>query len=220
MNMLLSKIAIALIAISFSASNLRDERNLLLRASKKNKAAFASDYLFEAFSKWNNHARLNKFRIDSVFNENGFEEVWLSRRTNDPYQIALTLSLGKQRQIIDIRRLFIKDYSQFKPFEIDIVKFLEKFIWTYEIGDEIFMQDFLYSDNIKIQYKGLVSSMEVIQKLRSIYGNMLPFYSVSWEGKYPHFLLCIVLDSPIAPLEIRIDLDKYLTSHYFDISDQ
>ena len=61
---------------------------------------------------------------------------------------------------------------------------------------------------------------DILKRLRSKFRNTLPIQSFGWEGKNPNFLISLVLDNPLKPLEISVNIEKYLTAHLFYLADK
>jgi len=194
-------------------------QDLLKRASQKDKAAFATDYLHAAFSQWQDRFRLETFTVDSVFGKGEYEEVWL-RRDGSLHRLALLVSRQSPRRIVEVRRLLLTERQRLQPIEGEIVEFIERFYWAYEIGTESFLQDFLFPAHIKLRYEGRSDQEAVLLRLRTKFKTMLPIQSMSWEGRNYNYLIRLVIDSPVQPLEIAVDIQKHLTANFFELADK
>jgi len=194
-------------------------QDLLIRAAKKDKSAFATDYLHAAFSLWQDRFRLETFEIDSVFGKGEYEEMWL-RQAGSPHRLALLVSRQPLRRIVEVRRLLLTERQRLQPIDGEIVEFVERFYWAYEIGVESFMQDFLFPAHIKLRYEGRSNQEAVLSQLRAKFKMMLPIQSMSWEGRNYNYLIRLVMDSPVQPLEIAVDIQKHLTANFFELADK
>jgi hypothetical protein len=198
-------------------------QDLMKRAAKKDKAAFATDYLHAVFSAWQNRFSLESFRVDSVFAKGGYEEIWLTPTEPAPSSkpgLALLVSWPPARKIVEVRRLLLTEREKLQPVENEVVEFVERLAWIYETGDESFMQDFLYPSYVKLRYVGLTNSNEILPRLRAKFKDILPIQSLGWEGRSYMYAIRLVLDSPLQPLEISVDIQKHLTANFFELADQ
>jgi len=193
--------------------------DLLESASRKDKAAFATDYLHAAFSAWQDRFRLESFRVDSVFAKGEYDEVWLNRASSN-HGLALLVNPPPARKIIEARRLLIAEREKLSPLENELVEFIERFAWIYEAGAESFMQDFLYPSHVKLRYGGSSKQNEILAQLRAKFKDLLPVQSIGWEGRNYTYLIRLVVDSPLMPLEISVDIQKHLTANFFEIADK
>lgn len=196
---------------------------LFKRASQKDKTVFASGYLAEAFSSWQKNIKFDTFMVDSQFIKGAYEEIWLHRTGSSKfpsYSIALLVSRNSQMRIVEVRRLLVINRSGLQPIEQKVMEFIEQFVWTYEIGVDSFIQDFLYPEYIKIRYGGLSNRNEILKRLRSEFTNTLDIRSLGWNGENSFFMIRLVLNSPLEPLEITVDLQRYLTSRFFNLADE
>ena len=194
-------------------------QNLLKRASQKDQAAFATDYLHAAFSLWQDRFHLETFTVDSVFGKGEYQEVWL-RRDGSPHRLALLVSRQPVHRIVEVRRLLLTERQRLQPIDGEIVEFVERFYWAYEIGTESFMQDFLFPAHIKLRYVGLSDQEAVLSRLRAKFKMLLPIQSMSWEGRNYNYMIRLVMDSPVQPLEIAVDIQKHLTANFFELADK
>jgi hypothetical protein len=205
------------------ASALADEspelHNLLKRASQKDKAAFATDYLHAAFSHWQDRFRLETFTVDSVFAKGEYDEIWLYQ-ANSNHRLALLVSRQPQRRIVEVRRLLLTERQRLQPVDNEIVEFVERLYWAYEIGVESFMQDFLFPGHIKLRYEGVSDQEAALSRLRTKFKTMLPIQSMNWEGRNYNYIIRLVMDSPLQPLEIAVDIQKHLTGNFFELADK
>jgi len=221
-NRLLPKILFACL-LSHGFDHLEDKvasvQDLLKKASQKDKAAFATDYLHAAFSQWQERFRLETFAVDTVFGKGEYEEVWL-RKAGSPHRLALLVSRQMPRRIVEVRRLLLTERQQLQPIDGEIVEFIERFYWAYEIGAESFMQDFLFPGHIKLRYEGQSDQENILTRLRTKFKTTLPIQSMSWEGRNYNYLIRLVMDSPVQPLEIAVDIQKHLTANFFELADK
>ncbi len=222
MNRLLLKILVACL-LSYGFYHLDDRaadvQDLLKRAARKDQAAFASDYLHAAFSAWQNRFHLESFRVDSVFVKGEYEEIWLNHASSK-HGLALLVSRPPMRKIVEARRLLLTEREKLQPVENEVVEFIERFAWIYETGDQSFMQDFLFPSYVKLRYAGLTDPNEILTRLRATFKDILPIQSLSWEGRNYNYLIRLVMDSPVQPLEIAVDIQKHLTANFFELADK
>jgi hypothetical protein len=199
-------------------------QDLLKRAAKKDKAAFATEYLHAAFSSWQDRFNLENFRIDSVFAKGEYDEMWLNlsgaAAKKDMPRLALLITRQPARKIVEARRLLLTERERLQPIEQELVEFVERFAWIYEIGVESFMQDFLFPSHLKLRYQGLSNQSEILARLRAKFKDSLPIQSLGWEGRNYLYVIRLVLDSPLQPLEISVDIQKHLNANFFEMVDK
>jgi len=226
-NRLLLKILVACL-LSYGFYLLDDRtagvQDLIKRAAKKDKAAFATEYLHAVFSSWQDRFHFENFRIDSVFAKGEYDEIWLNpsgvTSKNEAYRLALLVTRQPARKIVEARRLLLTERERLQPIEQELVEFVERFTWIYEIGVESFMQDFLFPSHLKLRYQGLSNQSEILTRLRVKFKDSLPIQSMGWEGRNYLYVIRLVLDSPLQPLEISVDIQKHLTANFFEMVDK
>lgn len=214
---------ILLFAFYIFQENSIDVPTLLRKAANNDKTAFATEYLREAFSYWQKHYDLKSFKVDTLFEQEGNDEIWLSNLKSkqfDNYKIALLVSKEPQQKIIDVRRLLITNNKKFEIHEKEVLECVERFVWVYDIGVENFIYDFLFPNYIKLRYEGILNNKKILKKLRSRFKYTLPIQSIEWEGKGDVYSIRLVLDSPLKPLEMQVNIKSYITSRYFELEDK
>ncbi len=212
-------IFIAVFGLMQSQSSSSHIKTLLDLAVKQDKVAFGSDYLHEAFTKWQDRFQIRDFKIDSIFTQGELEEVWLKPGYTVDHTdagVALLVSRLPGHKIIDIRNLLLRHYDGLGAIDKELVAFVERFTWLYEIGNDSFLEDFLFPGHISIRYAGIEDQKDVLQNLRNKFDAILPVKSLEWESHGTKYLIQVILDSPLRPLEITVDIQKYIASRFFD----
>ena len=215
--------SIILCLILAVTTEAHDLDNLLHKAAKQQNSAFVNDYLKEAFSQWQQRYPLRLFKCDSIFRKGSYDEAWLSLShptalSNN--KIAILVTRGQNRKIVDIRKLLLTQENKFSALEQTVAEFIERFSWYYEIGEDNFLLDFVYPVYINLHYKGLSDKISILKDLRRQYKNELAISLVDWENRETDFMIKIILESPLQPLQIAIDIQKYMTAQFFDLEDK
>lgn len=208
--------------ISFSQGQAEIEA-LLKEAANHNSAAFGNSYIEEKFEYWQKHFPLESFRVDTLRRSVSYDEICLSRAEGSEtpgYAVALLIRRMPQPAIIDARRLLLKDGSRNQSPDDEIIKFVERFAWIYETGKDNFLLDFLFPTHLQIRYRNLNDKKEIIAQLRARYKRILPVQSINWEREGDRFHISLILDSPLQPLDISLDLQKYLSAYFFELEDK
>ncbi|MCI0551976.1 MAG: hypothetical protein L0287_13570, partial [Anaerolineae bacterium] len=218
---MLLAIPLIILSISLHRSEAEDVQALLSKAAAKDQTVFSTTYLHAAFSDWQDRFHLEQFQVDSVFAKGEYDEVWLRKAgASETFQHRLALLINRQagRKIVEVRQLLITERQGLNPVEQELVEFIERFAWMYEIGNENFIQDFLYPSHIRLRFAGSSDENAILSKLRARFKDILPVRSIEWEGRNFSYVIRAVLDSPLQPLEISVDIQKHITANFFEIA--
>lgn len=208
--------------ISFSQAQAEIDA-LLKEAANHNSAAFGNSYIEEKFEYWQKQFPLESFRVDTLLRTSSYDEIWLSQSNSAKipgYAVALLIRRMPQPAIIDARRLLLKDHARNQSLDDEIIKFVERFAWIYETGKDNFLLDFLFPTHLQVRYRDLNDKKEIAAQLRAQYKRILPVQSINWEREGDRFNISLILDSPLQPLDISLDLQKYLSTYFFELEDK
>jgi hypothetical protein len=196
-----------------------DVYSVIDRAMKKDNSAFANDHLAAAFALWQERFNIRAIEVDSTFVREDFDLVWMSpissvKRTTE--KVIMAFSRSSDRKIVDIRNLLSVGWIELSALERQVLELVERFAWCYEIGRDSFLEDFLFPGHISIRYAGHENQKDILQNLHSKFGRTLPIRSINWENNGSRFLIRLNLDSPIRPLELSVDIQRYIAARFFD----
>lgn len=208
---------------TYGGQSAAEVKPILQKALKNDPTAFTSEYLQDAFSSWQKYFKLKSFHIDTTLQNKEYLEAHVrfpGTNGQNPYAAVLLISNGKKGKIVDVRKNISAVLRTGKPEEQEIIEFIERLAWIYDTGQESFLMDLLFPDYIKMQYEGIADKKMILEKLHQRFSQQLPISGFSWEKKEPQYLLALVLDSPLKPLTIAIDIQKHGTARFFDFADK
>lgn len=197
-------------------------KQAVARAWGGERAAFANDYLREAFSAWQ-QASPRTFAVDSIYRGSEIDEIWLlvaPEKKSRSDRLRMLVARSPEYKVIEIRCLLFETLASMPATDRAIAAFVEQFAWLYETGNNSFVEDLFYPEYVKIQYAGMREIKTVLQRLRKQFGTALPVKTVNWERQENWATIQLVLESPLRPLEIALQIDKYLTANFFGMSNR
>jgi len=202
----------------------RDNReDIVQKLNRADWSVFASDYLREGFESWRRQEYASSFVIDTSFSRGSDTEVWLKYGESPEKMIdnIVLLISTPAAKVIDVRKGLFQDVSRFAAVEVEVLRFVERLLWTYETGEVSFFQDLFYPEFVNIRFNGASEPADVFEALQTKYAEGLSIQNVNWSNE--GFVFTIDIEpgaNPLAPIQVEIDMQKYLTVLFFDISDK
>ena len=197
--------------------------NVVNRAIKKDHSVFSNSYLADQFFRWHKKNPFSSFEIDTVFYKDVYREVWINLqdpKSTESHNIAMLMEGDTELKIVEIRTLMSPDNRFFTGKLAGVIGFIERFLWIYETGDEGFIYDFIYPDYIKLKYSETENTAEILALLKKQYPYKLPVSAVELENRDVKYRIDLKLQLPLVPLQIAVDIQKYMTARYFELKDK
>lgn len=211
----------------FLFSAIADESKIFESAIKhaisNDRSVFVDDYLFEKFRIWHQKFPISSFKIDTILDNNLYQEIRIEATTgkkNLKIELALLLTRSQNPRIVDVRKIIVFQRNSFNADEIEVIQFIEKLVWIYEIGNDGFLHDFLYPDYVLGKYDNAEDNKEIVNLLRKQFVTTLPVKSIEWERNQAIFDISVKLDSPFEPLLLHLDIERYISSQFFETEDK